>query len=85
MNFDSYYYNCSPEYIESINAGLFDEITSAITLLPTRQKQSEINTDLFWLLTSQDWHYDTVPTGWSKKPSEAFGVNRSLKRSDSGM
>jgi len=79
MDLESYYYNCSQEYINSINAGLQDEITGAIDLLPKRQKQSEINTDLFWLLTSKDWYYDTVPTGWSKKPLEGFGITRSLQ------
>ena len=79
MNLESYYYNCSPEYIESIDAGLHEKISSAITLLPKRQKQSEINADLFWLLTSKDWYYDTVPTGRSKIPAEEFGVSRSLQ------
>ncbi|RKZ46318.1 MAG: hypothetical protein DRQ58_08810 [Gammaproteobacteria bacterium] len=79
MNLESYYYNCSQEYINSIDAGLQDEITGSIALLPKRQKQSEINADLFWLLTSKNWYYDTVPTGWSKKPPDEFGVTRSLQ------
>ena len=79
MNLESYYYNCSPDYIDSIDAGLQDEITDSIDLLPKRQKQSEINVDLFWLLTSKGWYYDTVPTGWSKKLPEEFGVTRSLQ------
>ncbi len=79
MNLESYYYNCSPEYIKSIDVGLHGEIASAITLLPKRQKQSEINADLFWLLTSKDWYYDTVPTGWSKKPPVEFEVTRFLQ------
>lgn len=80
MKLESYYYSCSPEYISSIDASLQDEITGSIDLLPKRQKQSEINADLFWLLTSKDWYYDTVPTGWSKKPPEEFGgVTRHLQ------
>ncbi len=79
MTLQTYYYNCSPDYINSIDAGLQDEITGSIDLLPKRQKQSEINVDLFWLLTSKDWYYDTVPTGWSRKPSSEFSVIRSLQ------
>ena len=29
MDLESYYYNCSQEYIESIDAGLHDEIAGA--------------------------------------------------------
>ena len=79
MDLESYYYNCSPDYIDSIDVGMQVEITGSIDLLPKRQKQSEINTDLFWLLTSKNWYYDTVPTGWSKKPPNEFGVTRSLQ------
>ena len=79
MRLESYYYNCSPEYITSIEACLLDEITGSIQLLPKRQKQSEINADLFWLLTSKGWYYDTVPTGWSRNPPDEFSVTRSLQ------
>jgi len=79
MNLESYYYSCSSEYINSIDVGLHDEITAAITLLPKRQKQSEINANLFWLLTSKDWYYDTVPIGWGKKPPVEFRISKSLQ------
>jgi len=63
MNTESYYYNCSPEYIESIDPDLSEQILSIIKNLPKRQTQSEINADLFWSLTKYGWSYDTVPTG----------------------
>jgi hypothetical protein len=49
MNPQSYFYNCSPEYINSIDNNLYDQIITAIKQLPKRQTQSEINQDLFWL------------------------------------
>jgi hypothetical protein len=79
MKLESYYYNCSPEYIASIDSDLHDEISAIIDLLPKRQKQSEINADLFWLLTSKNWFYDTVPHGYSRKPQEEFQIQRSLQ------
>jgi len=79
VNLEFYYYNCSPEYITSIYPDLHDEIVSIIDLLPKRQKQSEINADLFWLLTNKDWYYDTVPQGYSRKPPEKFRISRSLQ------
>ena len=63
MNLDSYFYNCSPDYINSIDAGLYEQIVGAVEQLPKRQTQSEINRDLFWLLTSDGWNYDTVLPG----------------------
>lgn len=63
MNTQSYFYNCSSEYINSIHADLYDQIIRTISQLPKRQTQSEINSDLFWYLASDGWSYDSVPTG----------------------
>ena len=63
MSPKSYYYNCSPEYIQTIDLGLYDQIITAVSRVPKRQTQSEINADLFWLFTSEGWMYDTVPVG----------------------
>jgi hypothetical protein len=79
MNLESYYYNCSPDYIASINPDLHDEIAATINLLPKKQKQSEINADLFWLLTNKNWYYDTVPQGYSRRPPDEFKISRSLQ------
>ena len=78
MNLDSYYYNCSPEYIHSIDAGLHNQVLGVVEQLSKRQTQSEINADLFWLLTNNRWNYDTVPTGAGSGSSEGFGNNLSL-------
>jgi len=79
MKLESCYYNCSPEYINSIDPGLHAEIVALIDLLPKRQKKSEINADLFWLLTNKNWYYDSVPQGYSRKPQEKFQIQRSLQ------
>jgi hypothetical protein len=50
MNLRSYFYNCSPEYIESIHLDLLTEVRSIIRMLPKRETQSQINEDLFWLV-----------------------------------
>lgn len=61
MNHRSYYYNCSEAYINAIDAQLHDEVCSIIRMLLKRETQAEINTDLFWLFSTKDWCYDTVP------------------------
>ena len=68
MNLESYYYNCSPEYIESIDPSLHNQILSILAQLPKRQTQSEINSDLFWLLLSDGWNFDSIPQGAGESP-----------------
>ena len=76
MTPQSYFYNCSPEYINSIDAHLHDQIITTIEQLPKRQTQSEINSDLFWYLTSDGWSYDSVPTG--AKDNKPDGLNKDI-------
>ncbi len=61
MNLKSYFYTCSPEYIESIHPDLLAEVRSIIRMLRKRETQAEINEDLFWLFTHKGWCYDTIP------------------------
>jgi len=61
LNLRSYYYNCSVGYIDAIDPQLHDEVCSIIRMLLKRETQAEINADLFWLFSSKDWCYDTVP------------------------
>ena len=75
MILKNYYYNCSPEYIYSIDNGLYDHIVAVIGTLPKRNKQSEINSDLFWLLASYGWNYDTVPVGAGTETPNLFKVD----------
>jgi len=79
MNSQSYFYNCSPEYINSIDAYLYNQIITIIEQLPKRQTQSEINSDLFWYLTSDGWFYDSVPTGAKNKRPDGLRKNLSLQ------
>ena len=78
MNLESYFYNCSKEYIHSIDVALFDDINKIIVNLPKRQTQSQINADLFWLLTSNDWNYDTILPNTGKTPPEDIEVRQTL-------
>jgi hypothetical protein len=79
MNQQSYFYNCSPEYINSIDANLYDQIIHTISRLPKRQTQSEINSDLFWYLISDGWFYDSVPTGAKDSRPDGLRTNISLQ------
>jgi hypothetical protein len=79
MNEQSYFYNCSPEYIHSIHPDLYDQIIQTISRLPKRQTQSEINSDLFWYLTSDGWFYDSVPTGTDGRQPDRLSHDLSLQ------
>jgi hypothetical protein len=61
LNHKSYYYNCSADYINSIDSQLHDEVCAIIRMLLKRETQAEIDADLFWLFSTKDWCYDTVP------------------------
>jgi hypothetical protein len=78
MKLRFYYYSCSPEYVQTIDSSLYDQIISAVGRVPKRQTQSEINADLFWLFTSEGWMYDTVPTGVATGSTDVGGINQSL-------
>ncbi len=76
MNHESYFYNCSIEYIENIEAGLYNQITGIIANLNKRETQSEINNDFFWLLVSNGWSFDTL-SGVSEAPPSDLLLNTS--------
>ena len=78
MKSESYFYNCSPEYIHSIDPALFDDIHKIIFQLPKRQTQAEINADLFWMLGSYDWNYDTISPGTGNNPPAGLDLKQSL-------
>lgn len=79
MNIETYYYNCSQDYVESINGELFAEIISMIQRLPKRNFQTEINQDLFWLLTNRRWAYDSCPKGTTDYPPEELELPNTLR------
>ena len=74
MESESYCYNCSKPYTDSISPTLYDEIIDVITKLPKRMTQAEINRDLFWILTNKGWSYDTVPAGIEESPPEDLEI-----------
>lgn len=65
---ESYFYNCSKEYIKTLSSELFTEITDSVAKLPKRSTQKEINDDLVWLLSARGWSFDTI-SGDSQSPS----------------
>lgn len=66
MKSEHYLYNCSKEYITSINLNLFNELSEIISILPKRQTQSEINKDFILLLGTKGWSYDSFPSSLSE-------------------
>jgi hypothetical protein len=70
MNHSDYFYNCSEEYIKSIDPGLYEELSSVIRKLPKRSTQALINNDLFWLLTAKGWSYDTLSGASETAPTD---------------
>lgn len=88
MKHDDYFYNCSREYINSIEPSLYEEITAVISRLPKRAVQSQINNDIFWLLTNKQWSFDTLSGISSNLPVELnietksrLSIQKSNKRS----
>jgi len=77
-NLESYFYNCSREYVDSVSPSLFDEIATAIAGSLKRATQSQLNADLFWLLVSQGWSFDAKPAGTGDAPPQALGVSAAL-------
>ena len=84
MKPSSYYYRCSPQWIDSLKPHLHDEILSLVGDLPKRHTQAEINADLFWLLTSKGWSYDTVLPGTGEAPPVDLNVEADLTERDKG-
>ena len=80
MNHEDFFYSCSKEYIQSIDTSLYSEVSEIISRLPKRQKQEEINNDLFWLLTGKGWSYDTLGNISDAPPMEigVTGLSKSI-------
>lgn len=67
MKLENYFYNCSKEYVVSINQGMYQEINDVIHELRKRTTQAEVNQDLFLHLIEKGWSYDTIPGGLTQK------------------
>ena len=80
MKCDHFFYNCSREYVDTVDSDLFDDIVGVISHLPKRDTQSDINKDLFWLLTIDKWSYDSTPSGTPEMPPRDLNIkDTSLK------
>ena len=79
MEFESYFYNCSEQYIQGISSDLTEEMRDVLMRLPKRDKQAEINQDLWWLLTSRSWSFDSCPPKLPDQPPELLGIQNLTK------
>lgn len=80
MRSETYFYNCSNQYLSSISPNLYAEIQEAVSKLPKRDTQAEINKDLFWILTSDGWSYDSLSPGLNDTPLKDLNIeNITLK------
>lgn len=70
MKFEKYFFNCSEQYLDSIDPTLFAEIIEIISKLPKRTIQAEINRDLFWIFTEKKWFFDSTPPNLNSSPPE---------------
>ena len=48
-------YNCSKEYIDSIDSNLFNQISNSIKTLSKHETQAEINNEILLDLASKGW------------------------------
>lgn len=68
MGHINFFYNCSRQYVEGISRPLYDEVTTILSRLKKRKTQAEINRDIFWLLATDGWSYDSTPVGLGSIP-----------------
>ena len=63
MQYEQYFYNCSREYIDLINADLIEELLNVLHNMPKLTTQAIINLHLHLSLIKRGWSYDTRPSG----------------------
>lgn len=71
-----YFHNCSQEYIDSIDPALYEDVLTITSKLPKRKTQSEINVDLFWMLTAKGWSFDTTPPATNEFPPDKLPIQK---------
>ena len=76
MTPELYFHNCSKEYIDSIDPTLYEDVLTITSNLPKRKTQSEINVDLFWMLTAKGWSFDTTPPATNELPPDNLPIQK---------
>jgi hypothetical protein len=55
------FYNCSKEYINSIDLNLYKDLVGSINSLSKHETQAGINNDILIDLSNKGWSFDTAP------------------------
>jgi hypothetical protein len=74
MNYEEFFYQCSPLYLDTIDAHLRMGLLDVIERLPKRETQHQVNQDLLWLLSSEGWAFDTLPASFPDSPPYDLGL-----------
>ncbi len=79
MKYEEYFYQCSPDYISSIEFGLREEILGIIEKLPKRAMQTQVNQDFIWLLGNKQWSFDPFANDFPDVPPQDLNLKDSTK------
>lgn len=75
MRYREYFYQCSAHYLHTIDGDLRSEVVGAVSRLPERRKQLELNQDLTWLLGDQGWGFSSFPRDFADSPPADLGLD----------
>jgi len=78
MNIQSYFYNCSWEYIDSIEPTFSSQIKDLFKKMPEAQDDNVLISNVFWMLASNGWSFSELPESISNDPPSGLKVNFKL-------
>jgi len=78
MNIQSYFYNCSWEYIDSIDPTFSSQIKDLFKKMPEAQDDKALISNVFWILASNGWSFRELPESISNVPPSGLKVNFEL-------
>jgi len=78
MDIQSYFYNCSLEYIDSIDPTLSVEIKDLFKKLAVVQDNKVLMANVFWMLASNGWSFSELLESISNDPPSSLTVNFKL-------
>ena len=78
MNIQSYFYNCSWEYIDSIEPAFSSQIKDLFKKMPEAQDDNVLISNVFWMLASNGWSFSELPESISNDPPSGLKVNFKL-------